>query len=211
MNTIKNQDKILTYLKMNGQQTISALAKHFGMTSEGMRLHLIKLEEEGLVSSESIIKGVGRPIIQFSLTEKGSKRFPDNHANLTVQLLENIRDILGQNALDELIVAKKETDFTRYEKELHEIESIDDKIELFTTIRTNEGYMAELDKEPNGWSFIENHCPICSAVSNCQGFCESEIENIKRLLGDTISIEREEHAAIGDRRCVYHIKKQDSL
>jgi predicted ArsR family transcriptional regulator len=205
MNPNKTQDKILIYLKMNGSQSASTLAKQFGMTGEGMRLHLVKLEEEGLILSESFVKGVGRPTILFRLTEKGSKRFPDNHASLTIQLLDNIHHVLGQEALDRVIKAKQETDYLRYENELKEAKDTEEKLALFTSIRTREGYMAELEKNELGWLFIENHCPICSAAIHCNGFCRSEIENIQKLLGDALTIEREDHTASGDRRCVYRI------
>jgi len=207
MNPNKTQDKILIYLKMNGQQTASTLAKEFSMTGEGMRLHLLKLEEDGLIFSESQIKGVGRPTIVFSLTGKGNGQFPDNHARLTVQLLQNIRDLLGPEALERLVEAKKESDYLRYEKELKELENLNEKMERLAAIRSREGYMAELEKTEEGWLFIENHCPICSAASTCQGFCLSEIENIRKLLGQKLTVERSDHVVTGDRRCVYHIRE----
>jgi len=205
MNPGKTQDEILFYLKMNGVQSASVLAKVFQMTGEGMRLHLQKLEKEGFIVSASQVKGVGRPTILFSLTEKGSKRFPDNHASLVVQLLKNIRQVLGQEALDKLIQAKRESDFLRYEEALKECCEPSEKLALFAQIRTQEGYMAELEKVDEGWLFIENNCPICAAAINCQGFCESEMENIRKLLGNHFSVEREDHTAGGDRRCLYHI------
>lgn len=209
MNPNKTQDKILIYLKMNGPKTAPALAKAFGMTGEGMRLHLVKLEEEGFIQSAPLVKGVGRPSIEYSLTNKSLQRFPNNHASLSVQLLKNIRQVLGQDALDTLVKAKQEIDYTRYALEIEPIKDVEGKLKKFTEARTNEGYMAELQPSENGWLFIENHCPICSAASSCDGFCRSEIENIQRLIGETMRVERDDHAASGDRRCVYHIKPVD--
>ncbi|OPZ98654.1 MAG: hypothetical protein BWY72_00725 [Bacteroidetes bacterium ADurb.Bin416] len=206
MNPNKTQDKILIYLKMNGPKTAPALAKAFGMTGEGMRLHLIKLEEEGFILSTPLVKGVGRPSIEYSLTNKSLQRFPNNHASLTVQLLKNIKQVLGQEALDTLVKSKQEMDFARYAEEIEPIEGVEGKLNKFTEARTREGYMAELQQTENGWLFIENHCPICSAAASCDGFCRSEIENIQRLIGKTMTVERDDHAASGDRRCVYRIK-----
>ncbi|NLT04373.1 MAG: transcriptional regulator [Bacteroidales bacterium] len=206
MNPNKTQDKILIYLKMNGPKTAPALAKAFGMTGEGMRLHLVKLEEEGFIQSAPLVKGVGRPSIEYSLTNKSLQRFPNNHASLTVQLLKNIKQVLGQEALDTLVKSKREADYARYAEEIEPIEGVEGKLKKFTEARTREGYMAELQQDETGWLFIENHCPICSAAASCDGFCQSEIDNIKRLIGDTMTVERDDHAASGDRRCVYRIK-----
>jgi predicted ArsR family transcriptional regulator len=206
MKTTKTAEKILLYLKMNGPQSASDLAKVFGMSSEGMRLHLLKLEERDLIQSESQTKGVGRPTIHFGLTLKGSHRFPDKHANLTVQLLESVQQILGQEALQLLLDHKQDTDFNRYDKQLSRANSTEEKLQLLTEIRNLEGYMTSLEKVKDDWLFIENNCPIHDAAKKCNGFCLGEIENIRKLLGEKITVERTDHTAAGDRRCTYRIR-----
>jgi predicted ArsR family transcriptional regulator len=206
MNTSKTPEKILKHLKMNGAMTAALLAKDFGMTSEGMRLHLLKLEENGLVKSTSRSRGVGRPTILYSLTAMADKQFPDNHANLTVQLLETVQRLLGPDALEKILDDKKDQDFKRYEKALEEATSLDEKLELLTEIRNKEGYMAEWSKEGNEWYFINNNCPICKASSSCGEFCMGEFENIQKLLGEEWKIVRTENTASGNRRCTYVIR-----
>jgi len=204
MKTDKTPEKIINYLKMNGPKSASDLAKSFGMTGEGMRLHLVKLEENGMICSESIPKGVGRPTTLYKLTKLGNEKFPDNHASLTVQLLETVQNILGADALQLLIETKKEKDFKRYDEALSGIKSTEEKLKQFTEMRNNEGYLAEYIKDNDGYLFIENHCPICEAASKCGGFCKSEMDNIKSLLGG-VKIERIDHTIKGDRRCAYRI------
>ncbi len=205
MNVNKTPEKILNHLKINGSMTAAVLAKDFGMTSEGMRLHLLKLEEHGFVKSESRTKGVGRPTILYSLTALSGKQFPDNHANLTVQLLETVQRLLGPDTLQLLLDDKKLKDFERYEKALENATSLDEKLELLTEIRIREGYMAEWSKEGDYWLFINNNCPIGKAAAQCNGFCKGEIENIHKLLGEKLHIERTENSAKGNRRCTYVI------
>src|SRR5690606_33917824 len=79
--------RIMLSLKMRGAQTAAAIGEHLGTTSEAVRQQLVRLAEEGLVSSHSVSQGVGRPSLFWDLTEAGNKRFPDTHADLTVQLL----------------------------------------------------------------------------------------------------------------------------
>jgi len=206
MNVSKTPGKILNHLKMNGPMTAAVLAKNFGMTSEGMRLHLLKLEESKLVQSESHSKGVGRPTILYSLSSLSGKQFPDNHAKLVVQLLESVERILGSDVLDLLVEDKKIKDLQRYEKALENAFSTDEKLERFTEMRNMEGYMAEWAKVGEQWYFIENNCPICKAAIQCNGFCEAEIENIQKLLGEKLKVDRTDHTVKGNRRCTYVIR-----
>jgi len=206
MNT--TQEQILQNIKLKGPQTVSELAKSSTITKEGMRQHLEKLEKESFVQSISIKKGVGRPTILYSLAEKGLARFPDAHAGLAVQLLKSISEVLGKEALEQIIKDKQKTDLSRYSDALENQDSMEGKLENLSAIRTKEGYMAEWEKEEDSYSFIENHCPICVAATKCESFCESELQNIQKLLGEKVQVERTDHTVKGDRRCTYKIKEK---
>src|SRR5262249_15531149 len=71
--------------------------------------------------------------------------------------------------------------------------------------RSREGYMAECRPDGDGYLLIENHCPICTAATACQGFCRAELDVFQRALGDEVSVERAEHIIGGDRRCAYRV------
>ena len=53
--------------------------------------------------------------------------------------------------------------------------------------------MAESRAEGDGYVLIENHCPICVAATACQGFCRSELDTFREVLGPDVSVERIEH------------------
>ena len=78
-------------------------------------------------------------------------------------------------------------------------------------IRTEEGYMAEVKPGGGGsFLFIENHCPICAAAAECQGFCVAELELFRKVLGPGFRITREEHILSGARRCAYRVSRESS-
>ncbi|WP_247997222.1 helix-turn-helix transcriptional regulator [Brucella tritici] len=192
-------------LKMRGAQTAAAIGDHLGTTGEAVRQQLVRLAEEGLVSSHSVSQGVGRPSLFWDLTEAGNKRFPDTHADLTVQLLHSVRTILGDDALDTLI-AHRETETRRqYQTRLKDL-SLDERVKELADIRSAEGYMADAEKREDGsWLLIENHCSICAAADACQGFCRSELQVFRAVLGPDVSVNRTEHILAGARRCAYVI------
>src|SRR6187200_1295349 len=84
-------DRILMYLKMHGAQSSIAIGVHLGITGEAARQQLLRLEDQGLVTSIAEARGVGRPMAFWQLTRAAQRRFPDTHAQLTVDLIETMR------------------------------------------------------------------------------------------------------------------------
>ena len=66
--------------------------------------------------------------------------------------------------------------------------------------------MADVRREGKGvYMLVENHCPICAAATACQGFCASELDLFRSVLGPGVDVERTEHIVGGDRRCAYRV------
>ncbi|WP_316837866.1 metalloregulator ArsR/SmtB family transcription factor [Pedobacter nutrimenti] len=198
-------NKFLMLLKTRGALTAAEIAKELGMTSEGARLQLLKLTEEGLIQSQHESRGVGRPTQFFTLTAMGNAGFPDTHAELTVKLIQLIKQNLGEEALQSVINANEISGKEKYQRELESLSDLETRIGRLAEIRTREGYMAEYSKDEEGYLLIENHCPICAAAQVCQGFCSSELNTFKFVLGNTVDISRVNHIIAGDRRCAYRI------
>ncbi|SFN79797.1 MULTISPECIES: helix-turn-helix transcriptional regulator [Chryseobacterium] len=198
-------DRILMFLKMRGETTSLLISKELSITKEGARKHLLNLAEEGLIRSVTKSEGVGRPSTYYTLTEKGLSQFPDSHADVTVQILRSVKNLLGENALNLLINDREKNTYERYEKALVKAESLEQRLDVLVKVRSEEGYMAEWTKEGNDYFLIENHCPICAAATECQGFCRAELSNFQNLIGKNYQVERINHILSGGQRCVYKI------
>lgn len=198
-------DRILMFLKMRGEATSQIIAADLGITKEGARKHLLNLASQNLIESSIRNEKVGRPTTYYSLTPHGTSQFPDTHADLTVQILQSVKNVLGENALNLLINDREQKVYQKYKQSVANSESIDDKLEILAKKRSEEGYMAEWKKDTDAYYFIENHCPICAAATECQGFCKSEINNFKQIIGSDYSIERIEYIITGGQRCTYRI------
>lgn len=192
-------------LKTRGVLTATEIAKELSITTEGARLQLLKLMDKGLVQSIQESKGVGRPTQYFSLTELGNKGFPDTHAELTVKLIQLMKETLGEEALQQVVTAGEQKAKQRYQQQMKQASTLEDRIRILAEIRSREGYMAEYSKDEMGYLLVENHCPICAAAQICQGFCNSELNTFKFVLGKEVNITRVSHIIAGDRRCAYRI------
>jgi len=197
-------NRILLLLKTEGPQLGTDVGAHLGITAEAARQQLTKLAEEGLtepVSEPS--SGRGRPKQLWQLTAAGHQTFPDCHAELTASLLASIAEKLGPAALDTVISARETETLARYRQDVS-APALADRVSQLAAIRSREGYMADSWQEEDGsFMLVENHCPICAAAAVCAGFCRSEIETFRAVLGATV--ERSEHILLGARRCAYRI------
>lgn len=203
MNT---SDHILFLLKTRGPSTAQQLAEHLQLTSMGVRRHLEQGQEKGLLLTEDRADKVGRPARYWLLSEAGHARFPDRHSELTVQLIAQVRTLFGEAGLDKLITARETLSEASYNTRLAGSKTLSQKVARLVEARDAEGYMAEMEKQTDGsFLLVENHCPICAAATECQGFCKSELDVFRRTLGPGSNVERVEHVLAGARRCVYRI------
>lgn len=198
-------DRVLYLLKTRGPLTAQGLGEIMGMTAMAARKHLDSLAGQNLVTSEDRREGVGRPARYFSLTDEGHGRFPDRHGDITVQLLEGVRELFGDAGIDQLIARRERASEAQYREQLTG-RSLADRMAILAHLRRGEGYMAEAVPLEGMWALVENHCPICAAARTCQGFCRSELELFQRCLGEDVSVERSEHLLAGARRCVYLVR-----
>jgi predicted ArsR family transcriptional regulator len=192
---------------MHGPQSSAVLGRQLGISGEAARQQLLRLEDQGLVESRPIVRGVGRPLAMWHLTAAAERRFPDAHAQLTVDLLAMIRDELGQPALNQIISARETETRASYHRRLESEATIEERVTRLAEIRSEEGYMAEVEHTADGFLLVENHCPICAAATSCQDFCRAELNVFQDVLGPGVTVERTEHIPHGARRCAYRITK----
>nr|WP_315468659.1 metalloregulator ArsR/SmtB family transcription factor [uncultured Undibacterium sp.] len=200
-------ERTLFLLKTRGPQTAQELADQLELSSMGARKHLESWFEKGMVTFEDSAEKQGRPCRRWQLSEAGHARFPDRHSDLTVQMLQQVRQVFGEKGLNQIIAARESETLNSYTQATSKVKTLKSKLKVLAEIRNQEGYMAEiLPHEDSGFLLVENHCPICAAAKECQQFCRSELTIFQKSLGDACVVERTEHLQSGARRCVYWVK-----
>ena len=199
------RQRLLQHLKSGGPQTATCLAQGLGLSGMGAHKQLQQLANEGLVLWQDESAGVGRPRRIWRLSPAGHAEFPDRHGELTVQLIHQVRTLLGEPALDRLIDAREQDSEQRYRSLLAGKRSLRSALEALAAEREREGYMARIERDGADWLLIEDHCPICAAAQACQGFCRSELALFQRCLASWAQVQRSEHQLAGARRCTYRI------
>jgi len=176
-----------------------------------VRQHLYALQREGLVTAEERPVPIGRPAKFWRLTPDADHLFPEAYAELSVALIDSVKDAFGDEGLERVLTSRCARQRADYGKRIKPGDSLEKKLAALAKVRSEEGYMAEIRKEGKGsYLLVENHCPICAAANACQGFCSTELELFQSVLGRGVSVERAEHIIKGDQRCVYRIQPQRS-
>lgn len=201
--------RVLDTLKRAGGATAGDLAARLDLTDVAVRQHLLALEEGGLVESQTQPpQGRGRPSVLWRVADGASSVFPDAHAELTVGLIEAIRETVGEPGLLRIVEVRARDQANLYRSQLPSAgSSLRARVEALARQRTEEGYMAEVVRDGRGWLLIEHHCPICEAAASCTGLCSAELDVFRRVLGEDVEIERTEHLLSNGDRCVYRIRK----
>ncbi|WP_440874374.1 helix-turn-helix transcriptional regulator [Thalassotalea sp. PLHSN55] len=203
---MKTHDKIVNLLKKQGPQTAKSLAQALDLTTMGIRQHMLAMEADGVIAFEDKKATRGRPTRYWSLTEKANSKFDDRHEELTIQLIDSVKSIFGDQGLEQLISHREQATKTSYQQQLNSKTSLAEKLNALAKIRSQEGYMASveaIEDSQHDWWLFENHCPICAAASQCQNFCRSELQLFQELFTDIADVSREEHIIEGARRCAY--------
>ncbi|MCC2955339.1 transcriptional regulator [Massilia sp. IC2-477] len=199
-------EQTLLLLKTRGPQTAQTLSEVLHLTSMAVRRQLEAAEEKGLVTHVDKPGKVGRPVRLWQLTELGHARYPDRHAALTVDLLQQVRTLFGESAIDRLIDARETASEATYRAAIDPAAPLPQRAAALAVLRDAEGYMAEATVGDDGSvMLVENHCPICAAARSCQNFCRSELDVFQRVLGPDVKVERVEHQLAGARRCAYRL------
>jgi len=197
-------ERLLYLLKTRGPQQAADIGQTLDITAEAARQQCAKLAASGLVQADSHVKGVGRPSQFWRLTQAGHDRFPNTHAELTIQLLDTVRQTFGDQAIDRLIDMREQQSREWYLRELRDAPDLKARVARLAELRSREGYMAEYQELDDGsLLLIENHCPICAAATACQGFCRAELAVFEQVL--EARVERVEHILQHARRCAYRV------
>ena len=184
----------------------SELSSRLGVSAMAVRQHLYALQDEQLVTYQEEPRAMGRPAKLWQLTPAADRFFPDGYAELTLSLIQSAMQAFGDVGLERLLDVRTREQIAAYQPQVSDQDSLEQKLEALATLRTQEGYMAQIQSSEDGsFLLIENHCPICVAAKACTGLCTRELEVFQSILGQGVTVERTEHIVAGARRCAYRV------
>ncbi|SDC05141.1 Predicted transcriptional regulator, ArsR family [Pelagirhabdus alkalitolerans] len=208
------REAILELLKKKKELSVSGLKEYLDITEMAVRKHLVKLEGEGYITSRTVRQPMGRPVIFYRLTDAGHGLFPNNYDQLVIEMLQDIQETIGNDAIDELFQKREARMLRKYKRHIYDEDSLRERVKQLVDIQKDNGYMAEFTEESDlsGEStvtFEQFNCPIAAISSRYDTPCQCELELFKEAL-NTDHIERVTCIAKGEKSCKYVIKESQS-
>jgi predicted ArsR family transcriptional regulator len=195
-------ERVARALLQAGPSTASELAVALGMTSAGVRRHLIVLIDAGLVVSHERApygptpkRGRGRPSSVFSLTPAGRSACDQAYDDLALTALRFIAAEYGPDAV-EAFAEDRARRLAAGVPRPSGGASPQDVAEALTRA----GYAAEV--EPLGAVAVQlcqHNCPVVDAAREFPALCEAETVELSRVMGRHVT--RLATLAHGDEVC----------
>lgn len=211
---------ILTHLLKRGRATAQELSESLKISPQATRRHLKDLEEEGLIGHETVSAGAGRPNYVYALSREGRDRFPDQHDQFAVSLLETLKETVGPDQMGAILQKQWERKALEYRAQVGD-GALRDRVARLVELRRAEGYMAEfypanVDGSPletggagetlpdaNQYILTEYNCAISQIAESYPSVCGHELDMFAVALN--CPVERTHWLVDGEHRCGYLI------
>ncbi len=195
---------ILEFLKRKGTATLDQLAQEVGVVPMTVRAHLAVLERDGLVTYEEERGKIGRPRFVYFLTQRAQDEFPKSYDTLCNRILDALTEPPAVLSAPQIAEKVAET-WAGERTELMKGKSLEERVRIMASIRTDEGAMASYAKTPDGFILDQCHCPAsCVAQRHPDIVCAAEMSYIQRLLG--VPVERVSWRLEGGKTCSYRVR-----
>jgi predicted ArsR family transcriptional regulator len=198
--------EILSLLRREGPRTIQDLCACIGITPVGVRKHLDSLELEGLVSSTTVRRPVGRPARVYALTEAAEALFPQAYAAMLSAVLRHLSAMGGDDLLRQAVDAYHREIESACREARDGARPLGERVESLARAWSQAGYMAEWSREEELLVLRQHNCPLARTAREFPPLCESERALLERLLGDAAVVGRSEHLLAGHHCCAYTIR-----
>lgn len=196
------RDLVLKTLLTRQRCTVNELAEAVGINPISVRHHVTKLEAEGLVTSEEVRHGVGRPRRLYFLTENGMEQFPTRYLRLTVRLLQQLKDTLPEKMVSDLFAQVADELVSDYASEL-DLDNLplEERLDIVKELLGLEGFTIEWERKDDGYHILESSCPYYHIGQSHPEICAVDQTLISSVL--SVPVEKIKCILNGDSNCTY--------
>ena len=204
--TKSTRERVLLTLLRRHRCTINDLAEAVDINPISVRHHIARLQADGLVSSEEERHGVGRPRQVYFLTEEGLEHFPTRYLRLTIRLLEQLKEHVPPNVINNLF-ARMAQDVVQDYGVINKLRgmSMEERLDLMKEILVDEGFNIDWEQKDDEFHIREISCPYFQVGQNHPEVCRVDQILISAVLG--LPAEKVKCVLDGDSYCTYVVSK----
>src|SRR6266853_2166603 len=178
--------EVLELIRRKGRASAEAIASDLGVTPNAIRQHLTNLERDGFVVNHPERRARGRPSLLFSLTERADSVFPKRYGQLATMVLQEVQEMGGPEALDEIFARVATRHATVIAPTLEGLE-FDEKLKRVVAWIGRAGTLAEQTETPEGVKVTIHNCPFRNTALKFPQVCTITPHLFSQLLGTAVS------------------------
>lgn len=179
-------------LKTSGALPVSELARRVTASYMAVKQHCEELKKAGYLDRARVPRtAVGRPEVFYSLSAKADALFPQAGVELTLQLFDEMKKLLGESVPEKLLFQHFQNQQDRWKPLLGQVKSFEERAGTLFALREKEGChsnfkiasetLLQIEELHNPMQRIFEHYPRATAM---------ELRMIENLL-ETRVIRRE--------------------
>lgn len=198
--------EVLELLRRKQSASAETISAELGITPNAVRQHLTNLERDGYVASTPQRKERGRPSLMFRLTERADQAFPKRYGQLATMVLNELREMAGEEAIDEVFrrIALRNADSIEPQLNGSGFES---RLEQVVEWIARAGTLADHETLPDGTVRVTIHnCPFRATAMKFPQVCTITPHLLTQLLDVPVSQEKSIHRR--DPYCSFVVQRQ---
>lgn len=199
--------QIVGILKQQGRATVDELSKELGITLMAVRLHLVVLERDGLVTRGTVREGPGRPTLIYRLTEQAEEVFPKHYDQLANNLLAAAKAELSAEGVEAVLLRAAQEQAVELRQRIGEGD-IATKVVALARSEANEDDLSRWEQAEDGYFLHRYSCPYYRVAREHPEVCALH----RRALSEALGAEVEPVSLLvhGEQRCSFLIRARES-
>jgi predicted ArsR family transcriptional regulator len=199
------RNSVLTHIRDQSHATIRSMAESLGLAIPTVRHHVMVLEKDGMIESNEVRIGVGRPSLRYRLTMEGHESFPKKYDWLSKSLLSVVRSDLGEERLHQIIRRISRETIAKYGLEL-EGKNMEERAEILKTLLHAEGYITQWGKDGGYHEIHFLSCPFRAVSSEYVEICQLDREIIEGVMD--VPVKQTTCIVQGDSSCKFRLQSK---
>jgi predicted ArsR family transcriptional regulator len=198
---------VLEELKLSGGLPVSELARRVDASYMAVKQHCEELKKLGYLDRARVPRTVvGRPEIFYSLGARADALFPQAGGPFTLELLEEMKGLFGENAPEKLFFQHFQKLQEMWRSVISRELSLKDKLARLAVLRNKEGCYGRIGLDPaEGLRLEEFHNPLQRVFENYPRAAAMEQRMIEQLLGTRVIRRELPGGRTGQPRVIFEV------
>lgn len=179
---------VIEALKFSGQMPVTTLAARIGASYMATKQYCEDLHRLGYLERlRAPRREVGRPEVFYRLAARADGLFPQAGVTLTLELLDHVAQLFGENAPDRLLYQYFERLRERWQPRLSRAKSLVERATLLAGLREHHGSFSRCHYDAaKGFRIEEYHHPLTPIFQRYPRAIGMELRLMEGLLGTPV-------------------------